>query len=150
MYPNSCYRDPTFRCEEHSCRTNWYDFPCGDGQCVQKFNKCHNGCHHLLIQSINNQQNKSNKCYIAMMCLTKLVKQVHGILCETLFINYLINLFIQSCEKIFEFPLNPVHMGHIRFLYENHSLKTNLNPLIIPDYVCYDDELCDCIEGRFI
>ncbi|CAF4817089.1 unnamed protein product, partial [Rotaria magnacalcarata] len=27
LYPNSCFQDPTFRCEEHSCRTNWHDFP---------------------------------------------------------------------------------------------------------------------------
>ena len=150
LYPNSCYRDPTFRCEEHSCRTNWYDFPCGDGQCVQTFDKCHNGRHHLLIQSIITQQNKSDKCSIAMICLTKLVKQVNGILCETLFMNNLINLFIESCEKIFQFPSSPVHMGHIRFLYENQSLKSNLNSLIIPDYVCYDAELCDCIKSTFI
>jgi hypothetical protein len=31
-YPKFCFRDPTFRCEEHLCRINWYGFACGDGQ----------------------------------------------------------------------------------------------------------------------
>jgi hypothetical protein len=149
-YPNSCYRDPTFRCEEHSCRTNWYDFPCGDGQCVQTFDKCHNGRHHLLIESIDIQENKSNRCWIAMMCLTKLMKEVHGKVCEIVLMSNSLIEFVESCDTIFQFPINPVHLGHIRFLYKKMSLKSNSSSLIIPDYVCYDDQLCDCLIPTFI
>ncbi|CAF0858500.1 unnamed protein product [Rotaria sordida] len=149
-YPYNCFRDPTFRCEEHTCRTNWHHFPCGDGQCVQTFNKCHSGRHLLLIQSILIQGNLSDNCSIAMMCLTKLIKETHGILCETLFVNNIIYEFIKNCDSVFQFPIIPVHLNHIRFLYENLSLKLNSDLLIIPDYVCYDEQFCDCINPTFI
>ncbi|CAM2709396.1 unnamed protein product [Rotaria socialis] len=149
LYPNSCFQDPAFRCEEHSCRTNWHDFPCGDGQCVQKFDECHNGRHLLLIQSISNQGYLSDKCLIAMMCLTQLIKEIRGTVCETLFRNYFIYEFIKHCDPIFQFPIIPVHSNHIRFLYENISLKSDSNLLIIPDYVCYDEQLCDCLNSTF-
>ncbi|CAF3769027.1 unnamed protein product [Rotaria sp. Silwood1] len=149
-YPNNCFQDPTFRCEEHSCRTNWRDFPCGDGQCVQTFNKCHNGRHLSLIKSISNQGYLSINCSIAMMCLTKLIKQTHGILCETLFLNNFIYDYIKYCDFIFQFPINPVYLNHIRFLYENISEKTNIKTSIIPDYICYDEQLCDCINPTYI
>ncbi|CAF2966223.1 unnamed protein product [Rotaria sp. Silwood2] len=88
-----------------------------------------------------------------MICLTQLIKQIHGILCETLFINNLIYEFIKKCDSIFQFPINPVYMSHIRFLYENISLKLKLklnsNILIIPDYICYDEKLCDCINSTY-
>jgi hypothetical protein len=148
-YPNSCYRDPTFRCEEHSCRTNWHNFPCGDGQCVQKFDKCHNGRHALLIESMFIQGNLSDKCWIGMVCLTKLMKEVHGNVCEILLMNNSIVELLQSCNSIFQFPIIPIDFGHIQFLYENISLKSNISSLIIPDYVCYDEQLCDCIIPDF-
>jgi len=148
-YINFCYQDPTFRCEEHSCRINWHDFPCGDGQCVQKYDQCHNGRHALLIESISNQGNLSDKCWIAMMCLTKLIKEFHGNQCEFLFMNNSIIEYLQYCKSIFQFPIIPIDFGHIRFLYSNISLKSNLSLLIIPDYVCYDDQLCDCLIPSF-
>jgi hypothetical protein len=39
LHIKSCFQDPTFRCEEHSCRSNKKTFPCADEQCVYKFNK---------------------------------------------------------------------------------------------------------------
>ncbi|CAF4978062.1 unnamed protein product, partial [Rotaria sp. Silwood1] len=152
LYSYNCFRDPTFRCEEHSCRTNWFNFPCGDGQCVQTFDKCHNGRHLLLIQSIliSNKDNLSKNCSILMICLTQLIKEIYGILCESLFINNIIYEFIKNCDSIFQFPINPVYMSHIYFLYENLSLKSNSDLLIIPDYICYNEKLCDCINPTYI
>ncbi|CAF3302073.1 unnamed protein product [Rotaria sp. Silwood2] len=117
LYPNNCYRDPTFRCEEHLCRTNWFDFSCGDGQCIQTFDKCHNRHHLLLIQLISNQGYLSNNCLIAMMCFTQVIEEIHEILSETLFLNNLINDFIKNCDSIFQFPINPIYMNHIHLLY---------------------------------
>lgn len=150
LYPNHCYQDPTFRCEEYSCRTNWHNFPCGDGQCVQKFNECHNGRHLLLIQSVSMQGNLSIKCLVVMVCLTELVKEIHGIVCEILFKNNEIYEYIQHCDTFFQFPVIPVYLNHIRFLYENISSKSNSSLLIIPDYICYDQQLCDCINSTYI
>ncbi|CAF4752271.1 unnamed protein product, partial [Rotaria sp. Silwood2] len=117
LYPNNCYRDPICRCEEHLCRTNRFDFSCGDRQCVQTFDKCHNRHHVLLIQSLSNQSYLSNNCLIGMMYLTQLIKAIHGILSETLFSNNLINDFIKNCDSIFQFPINSIYMNHIHLLY---------------------------------
>ena len=142
LYSKSCFQDPTFRCEEHSCRTNWHEFPCGDGQCVQKFDQCHNGRHALLTQSMLMQGTLSKKCYIAMTCLTKLVDEIS---CQT----WLFNEFLQTCDPIFQFPIIPVHHSHIRFLYERPYLKFNESFFLFPDYICYDAQLCDCILPTF-
>ncbi|CAF2441824.1 unnamed protein product [Rotaria sp. Silwood2] len=148
-YPRSCFQDPTFRCEEHSCRTNWHQFPCGDGQCVQKFDTCHNGRHALLIQSMTFQGHLPNKCWIAMICLTMLVNEVNGISCQSWLIKDSVIEFLQTCDFIFQFPTIPVHLGHIRFLYEQPHLKLNRSSFMLPDYVCYDEKLCDCIIPTF-
>ncbi|CAF5225260.1 unnamed protein product, partial [Rotaria magnacalcarata] len=84
-----------------------------------------------------------------MMCLTELIKEIRGIVCETLFMNYSVYELIKHCDPIFQFPIIPVHSNHIRFLYENISLKSASSLLIIPDYVCYDEQLCDCIKSTF-
>ncbi|CAF2261159.1 unnamed protein product [Rotaria magnacalcarata] len=148
-YPRSCFQDPTFRCEEHACRMNWHQFPCGDGQCVQKFDKCHNGRHALLIQSMALQGDMSNNCWIIMICLTMLNNEVNGISCESWLMNDSVIKFLQTCEIIFQFPIIPVHFGHIRLLYERPYLKFNQSSFLMPDYICYDQLHCDCIIPTF-
>jgi len=142
-YLTECYRDPRFHCEEHTCRSNWHEFSCGDGECVQKFNQCHNGRHIQLIESISSQGNLTEKCWLAMLCLTKLDRQIQ---CENL-LEYL-----QTCESIFEFPIGPIHLGHIRFLYEKPYFKlknNNQTKFLYPDYICFDDDRCDCINPTY-
>ncbi|CAF3096449.1 unnamed protein product, partial [Rotaria sp. Silwood2] len=103
--------------EEHLCRTNWFDFSCGDEQCVQTFDKFHNRHNLLLIQSISNQGYLSNNCLIGMMCFTQVIKEIHGILSETLFLNNLINDFIKNYDSILQFSINSIYMSHIHLLY---------------------------------
>jgi hypothetical protein len=81
-YIHSCFQDPTFRCEEHSCKTDLNPFACGDGECVIKFQNCHNGRHVLLMSSIAAKGDLDDQCWIAMSCLTNLVKKVNEISCE--------------------------------------------------------------------
>ncbi|CAF1343097.1 unnamed protein product [Adineta steineri] len=78
FYIKSCFQDPTFRCEEHSCRAHEGTFPCGDGQCVRKFDECYNGRHMLLIDAMTAKGNLTDECWIAMICLTELTEQIHG------------------------------------------------------------------------
>lgn len=81
----------------------------GDGQCVHKFDRCHNGRHRLLIGTINQQEQLPHKCFILMMCLTKLLKTVQMISCEDLFNNeILFRNYIETCEKRFQFPSIPI------------------------------------------
>ncbi|CAF5070232.1 unnamed protein product, partial [Rotaria magnacalcarata] len=44
-------------------------FPCGDGQCVEDFDKCENGRHILLAQSLSVQGYLPYDCWIAVGCL---------------------------------------------------------------------------------
>ena len=148
FYLNNCDKDPRFRCEEHSCRSNWHEFSCGDGQCVQKFDQCNNGRHLLLRKSLTIQKDLSKQCWILMVCLTKLLDEIDGKSCE-----YWLNdhSFLETCEDpLIEFPRIPIHRDHIRFLYKKSSLKLNESSFIYPDYICYDDELCDCIHPTFV
>lgn len=148
-YPKSCFQDPTFRCEEHSCRANWHQFPCGDGQCVPKFDKCHNGRHNLLVQSMIFQDNLPYKCWIAMICLTMLKNEVNGISCQIWFTKNSILEFLNTCDSIFQFPTIPVHFGHVRLLYKQPHLKLNQSLYILPDFICYNERLCDCLMPTF-
>ena len=144
-YINFCFQDPTFRCEEHSCRPNGYTFPCGDGQCVRKFDKCSNGRHVLLLESMIAKGNLTSECWTAMVCLTKLVDQVSGSSCQRLIMNNSASEFLKQCDPFFQFPVIPVHSFHVRFFYKNSHLKSNSSELYLPDYICYDQQLCDFI-----
>jgi hypothetical protein len=51
-------------------------------------------------------------------------------------------------HRFFFFPSMPVVLGHVRFLYTNnitHSMKN----ILVPEYVCYDKELCDFLPATF-
>ncbi|CAF3802137.1 unnamed protein product [Rotaria sordida] len=149
-YIELCFQDPTFRCEEHSCRPNADKFPCGDGQCVPKFKTCPNGRHVLLIESMTAKGHLTNECWTAMVCLTKLVEQVNGTLCERWIMNNLAYEFLKQCDYFFQFPIIPIHSAHIRFFYENRHLKPTLKQFFIPDYICYDQQLCDSIIPQLV
>ena len=145
FYIRNCFQDPTFRCEEHSCRSNWHEFSCGDGQCVEKFAQCQNGRHLLLRKSLISQGDLQDQCYRTMICLTKLMEDIDGESCQLLTVESL-----RTCEDpIFQFPTIPVHLGHLRFFYKKTSLRLNESFFLYPDYICYDQRLCDCIHPTF-
>ena len=128
---NSCSMDPSFQCEEHSCRTNWFDFPCGDGQCVHKYDRCGNGRDSVLRQSVSTD----DRCSQAMICATSLVEN------HTCPIEHL-----DECEQTFFFPSTAVLYGHVRLLYRN--VNTKKDPFL-PDFICYDSHLCDCLRPTY-
>ncbi|CAF5208311.1 unnamed protein product, partial [Rotaria magnacalcarata] len=78
----NCFQDVTFRCEEHTC-TSATMLPCGDGQCYGTLQVCNNGRHKLFTNVITAQGNLTERCWIAMVCLTEIDKYVNGTLCET-------------------------------------------------------------------
>ncbi|CAF1384324.1 unnamed protein product [Adineta steineri] len=146
---NSCFQDPSFRCEEHMCRSNWRQFTCGDGQCVGKFARCENGRHTSLIESTFAKGNLSEKCWIALTCFTTLVRQINNISCETLRLNNSLLESLDDCTEIFQFPINSIHFGHISFVYVRSRLEQKISTDMIPDYVCYDKQLCDFLTPTF-
>jgi hypothetical protein len=150
-YINTCFQDPTFRCEEHSCGTNVNLFSCGDGQCVAKFEECHNGRHLLLIDSMAAKGNLAKECWIAMSCLTGLVQKGNEILCKIWLMNdSTVYTALEQCKSFFKFPTIPAHSDHIRFLYKDLHLKSNVNQFLLPDYVFYDQQLYDSIAPDLV
>ncbi|CAF0940498.1 unnamed protein product [Adineta steineri] len=150
FYIKSCFQDPTFRCEEHSCRTHEGTFPCGDGQCVETFDACYNGRHILLIESMTAKGNLTDECWIAMICLTKLAEQIHGSSCKIWLMNASVYEFLEQCDSFFQFPTIPVHSGYIRFFYEEPYLRQKIHEFLPPDYLCYNQQLCDFIKSDLI
>ncbi len=149
-YIKSCFQDPTFRCEEHSCRTNGGTFSCGDGQCIKKFHECPNGRQTLLIDSITAQGNLGNECWIAMVCRTGFINEVYGSLCKVWLMNNSAYEFLKQCNSFFQFPTIPVHSGHVRLYYQDPHSRFNMSGCFLPDYVCYDPQLCDFIPSQSV
>ena len=150
FYSRSCFEDLTFLCEEHSCRVKINSFSCGDGQCVPKFQNCENGRHVLLRDSMTAQGNLTDDCWNAMMCLTRLRKQVNETLCETwLALNGTAEKVLKQCSFFFYFPTIPVHSNHVYLLYKHPYIKLNMNQFLLPDNICYNQQLCDSIIPDF-
>jgi hypothetical protein len=141
--PNLDLTFDLFHCEEYTCPPGLNKFSCGDGQCVEDFDECNNGRHLMLRKSMSIQGNLSHHCWIAMTCLTKIIDQVNGTLCEEFLQSSNVILYLHSCENFIQFPVNPVLFGHVRFLYRPKDIfEINITSSLIPHYICYDEQLC--------
>ena len=139
-----------FTCEENTCRPGNDKFSCGDGQCVEDFHKCHNGRHLVLAESISVQGNLSDDCWIAIVCLTKIIDHINKISCEEILESPQIISQLQRCQYPIQFPTIPVLLGHVYFLYDlKEILNINLALALTPDYICYDEQLCDFLTPTF-
>ena len=140
----------SFICEEYSCRPGDGKFSCGDGQCVEDFDECKNGRHLMLFKSMSVQGNLSDDCWIAMTCLTRIIDQVDEISCEQFFQSAHVMAYLRSCESLVQFPTVHVLFGHVRFLYRpKNILDVNIDLALTPDYICYDEQLCDHLIPTF-
>jgi hypothetical protein len=124
-YPYFCSWDPTFRCEERTCRPGKDEFPCGDGTCTTGISNCFNGRDNILLD---------NLCSIAMACLMGINTQVGNLWCKQFCTN--ISCITDNCPELYEFPSGPVLFGNIRFIYM--SKEINFDKITLPKYVCYD------------
>ncbi|CAM4805094.1 unnamed protein product [Rotaria magnacalcarata] len=139
-----------FECEEHLCRPDDGQFPCGDGQCVEDFEECHNGRHILLIETISAQGTLPNYCWMTMVCLTKISDHVAGISCKEYFASSYSSAHRFTCESLIQFPIIPVLQGHIHFLYRPKDIyNVNIESVLTPDYICYDYHLCKFLQTTF-
>ncbi|CAF1268615.1 unnamed protein product [Adineta steineri] len=150
MYKDFCFQDPTFHCEEHSCRPDGGAFACGDGQCVETFYACENGRHLLLIESMTSKGDLKDECWITMICLTRLATDVNGKSCQIWLMNNSINAIHEECNSFFQFPTVPIYSPHIRLFYEKFHLNRSINEFFYPDYICYDQQLCHYMKPDLI
>ncbi|CAF0733814.1 unnamed protein product [Adineta steineri] len=150
MYKDFCFQDPTFHCEEHSCRPDGGAFACGDGQCVETFSMCENGRHLLLIDSVKSKGSLKDECWITMVCLTELDTEVDGNSCEIWLMNISIDAIHEECNSFFQFPTVPIHAPHIRLFYEKFHLNRSIKEFFFPDYICYDQQLCQFMKPDLV
>ena len=136
-------------CGRRSCPLK-RPFSCGNGQCVEDFDSCYNRRDLLLMQSVNAQGNLSYECWIAMTCLTKIIDAIDPTLCKQAFASSNLATYLQSCESLVQYPTIPILSGHVHFLY-NTTVHRNLDGQWIssPDYVCYDETLCEFLTPTF-
>ena len=127
-YGSGCHEDPTFRCEEHTCRPGEAEFSCGDGRCVDGISDCLNGRDRLFVD---------NLCSRAMACSMGLYYLVDLEWCKTCEKK---NCSKDTCSQ-FEFPSGPVLFGHVRFIFAYQENKS-VSDKRLPEYVCYNENLC--------
>ncbi|UJR18331.1 hypothetical protein I4U23_005233 [Adineta vaga] len=146
IFPQTCYI--LLECDrELLCRPDLGQFSCGNGQCVEDFHECDNNRHLTLIQSISVQKNLSYSCWIGLVCLSKIMNEIDNISCDYLIESSKIIEQFQNCDFPLEFPVVPVLFGHVRFLY--HPKIINRTLALKPDYICYDERLCDFLQPTF-
>lgn len=139
----------SFDYQEHTCRPGYKQFPCGDGQCVADFDRCLNKRHLLLYQSISLEGNLSDQCWMIMICLTKIADQFNGTTCDYLLKSSNISTLIQICPTFIQFPTVPILFGHVHFLYNLTDIYIDINYPLTPNYICYDEQLCDFLPPMF-
>lgn len=140
---DSCFKDPTFRCEEHTCHPSYALYPCGDGQCEAIFEGCKNGREKLLQEATLARGNLSIECWMIMVCLTGINTTINGKECRSFVSQFIIKEYLQACTPLFQFPVHPIVLGHVRFIYRNNHSDSELGRVLKPDLICFDSQLCD-------
>ncbi|CAF1284435.1 unnamed protein product [Rotaria sordida] len=141
-YWENCFRDPAFRCEEHTCHPGLGEarLNCGDGECVDDLHKCTNQ-----RGVINTAEwallDISELCWNGMVCLTKMKKYIGDETCGLYcYGECAINVKI-DCKPIFRFPTDFIALNHVFLLYMKESADEE-NERILPSYICYDPQQC--------
>ena len=151
-YHDFCPSDPSFRCEEHTCKIsgrNPAPFACGDGQCLRGEDSCANK-RDLTIMTFNSDTEGNGLCWIIMACLNNFShehrKSLHENWCPNLTITTSRNIIREQCPPLFEFPTDSVVMGHVRFFYtKNLTIRSNMS--VLPTYICHNEELCPFLNS---
>ena len=153
-YHDFCASDPSFRCEEHTCKISAeYPAPysCSDGHCLRhKFDTCANRRNHLLLK-FDTHAERDSLCWIAMACHTKFLtaqmKTLHEKWCRNLTYTTSQKIIEEQCPPLFEFPIDLLTLGHVRFFYNNTAVTFPPNMYKLPTYVCYNQELCPFLNA---
>ncbi|CAF0830945.1 unnamed protein product [Adineta steineri] len=144
------FRPNLFEYQEFICRPDKDKFSCGDGQCVEDFGRCQSNRHLALAQSVSVQGNLSYNCWISIVCLTKIIDKIENISCDEFIQSSEIIEQLKSCKFPLQFPIIPVLYGHIKFLYDPKEIDNiNITLPLKPDYICYDEQLCDFLTPTY-
>ncbi|CAF1493105.1 unnamed protein product [Adineta ricciae] len=101
-----------FDLEINECEPN--EYRCHNGQCVDDFDECINGRHLMLLESLTVQGSSPDDCWLAMVCLTRLMHPINRTFCNGTSIH---PSHLHACDHLIQFPINPVLFGHVHSLY---------------------------------
>ena len=127
-YHSFCYKDVSFRCEEHTCRPgfNNHEFPCGDGACSSAaLPRCFNGRSNLLYDDL---------CSRTLLCF------IHSSMAAYYWCQdycFTIDCLRDRCQSSYEYTSSPMLFGHVYFIF-----SSNISEISFPTYVCYNEQLC--------
>ena len=146
---NECYRDPAFRCEEHSCRSDrdGINLPCGDGQCVSRLRQCFNG-RGLFVRNEPDLNSISSHCSDVMACLTNMQQSIGETPCYILCYGRCASEILVNCPSRFPYPPRFVVLGHVFLIYQTDQVNEE-EDTILPSYVCYDPSRCPLLSYHF-
>lgn len=152
-YPYLCPLDPSFRCEEHSCKLigrSMRAFPCGDGKCLSKETSCENK-RGSWFHVIDMHFKMNDRCWMGMHCLTQieagLEREDFKRWCKNFSVSAAEQLIRRYCPSVFDFPSQFLLYGHVRFLYLNDHFNYFKDLSILPMYVCYRNDLCEFLPS---
>ncbi|CAF4825476.1 unnamed protein product [Rotaria sp. Silwood1] len=142
-YWKECFRDPAFRCEEHTCHPGRgiARLNCGDGECVNDLRECtnqrgfYNTDQWILV-------NISKLCWNSMVCLTQMRDNIDNQHCSFFCYFECAYNVINHCPSIFRFPPNFIAFNHIFFLYTSQNADVQKEE-ILPSHICYDSQQCN-------
>lgn len=147
----TCQSDTSFKCEETTCR-NERSQSCGDGHC--SLNGCTGRRDERLKEftfSLRANPHLSFTCWVSLICLAYSASLdlpiFQDVICsETVHSE---NLFRENCPLLFIFPAQPILLNHVRFVYATNLSYAYDRDILLPHYVCYDQELCDWLPATF-
>ncbi|CAF1638145.1 unnamed protein product, partial [Didymodactylos carnosus] len=152
----NCYTNPSIQCELLSCGR--IKFSCGDGQCTESSipdyendDYCMNGRDLVYTQNMlevdNEDESLSEYCQIYLLCaLTLDIYVGKEDICEKILStgDDIDQLIRDECPAIFFYPLKPVLLSYVRFIYTSNKTDWLLNS--VPEYICYDERLCPSLS----
>jgi hypothetical protein len=87
---------------------------------------------------------------VAVACFTKIIHKIDEIPWQYLLNSVNLTAYLGSYESLTQFPTILVLVGHVRFLYrKKNNGDLNITLALPPDYVCYEEQLCDYLSPTF-
>ncbi|CAF2108027.1 unnamed protein product [Rotaria magnacalcarata] len=151
IYWKKCFKDPSFRCEEHTCR-GFQDNVCGDGSCEENYIGCGSNRDVMFLSamlSLVEHTHLSFKCWEAMICAIRSESIVKNLYVPTIFCQKILitspTIIEEACPLLFFFPKHNAVLGHVRLVYTRERNNDN-KKMRTPKFICYNRELCDFIS----
>ncbi|CAF2748733.1 unnamed protein product [Rotaria sp. Silwood2] len=147
-----CYGNSLFICEETKCR-NERMLPCGDGECTS--DRCGNRRSDVLSRvklSRHENLHLSLDCWRSLICLRAPFFDLGNLWDQVKCFDRDDNekIFRNSCLSFFFFPAQPVLLGHVYFAYLNNQSNKYERGVLLPHYICYDQELCEWLPATVL